>query len=164
MTKGILLSLALCAGIWLASGAAATPATPPSTTKKKTAKKVTHAAPAGAKTTAGSTPSRPTTSRSRAVAGKKTTRRAATPPRQLAPTKERYQQIQQALAGKGYYTGEPNGAWGPDSMDALKRFQADQNLPPDGKLTSLSLIALGLGPKRLSAQSPAQPAHVDQPQ
>lgn len=52
MTKGILLSLALCAGIWLASGATATPATPPSTTKKKTAKKVTHAAPAGAKTTA----------------------------------------------------------------------------------------------------------------
>jgi peptidoglycan hydrolase-like protein with peptidoglycan-binding domain len=159
VTKGILLSLALCAGIWLASGAAATPAAAPSTTKKKTAKKVIHPAPAGAKTTA-----RSTTSRSRAVAGKKTVRRAAAPPRQLAPTKERYQQIQQALAGKGYYTGEPNGAWGPDSMDALKRFQADQNLPPDGKLTSLSLIALGLGPKRLSAQSPPQPAHVDQQQ
>jgi peptidoglycan hydrolase-like protein with peptidoglycan-binding domain len=150
--------LALCAGIWLASGAATTPATPPSTTKKKTAKKVTHTAPAGANTAARST------SKSRVVAGKKTTRRTATAPRQLAPTKERYQQIQQALAGKGYYTGEPNGAWGPDSMDALKRFQADQNLPPDGKLTSLSLIALGLGPKRLSAQSPPQQPHVNQPQ
>ena len=27
-------------------------------------------------------------------------------------------------------------------MDALKRFQTDQNLPPDGKLTPLSLIAM----------------------
>lgn len=79
----------------------------------------------------------------------------------MAPSKDRYQQIQQALAGKGYFTGEANGQWGPDSVDALKRFQADQNLTPDGKLTSLSLIALGLGPKRLSAQSTAQPAHGD---
>jgi hypothetical protein len=54
--------------------------------------------------------------------------------------------------------------WGQDSIEALKRFQADQNLAADGKLTSLSLIALGLGPKRLSAQSPAQPAHSDQQQ
>ena len=77
----------------------------------------------------------------------------------MAPTKERYQQIQQALASKGYFSGEANGQWGPDSAEALKRFQADQNLTPDGKLTSLSLIALGLGPKRLSAQTPAQPAH-----
>lgn len=88
-------------------------------------------------------------------------RRATTHPRQLAPTKERYQQIQQALASKNYFSGEPNGVWGPDSVEALKRFQADQNLTPDGKLTSLSLIALGLGPKRLSAQSAGPPAHAD---
>jgi hypothetical protein len=30
----------------------------------------------------------------------------------------------------------------------LKRFQKDQNLPPNGRITALSLIALGLGPKR----------------
>ena len=35
---------------------------------------------------------------------------------------------------------------GADSVDALKRFQADQNLMPDGKINSFSLIALGLGP------------------
>jgi peptidoglycan hydrolase-like protein with peptidoglycan-binding domain len=62
---------------------------------------------------------------------------------------------------KGYFHGEPNGEWGPDSADALKRFQAEQNLTPDGKLTSLSLIALGLGPKRLSAQAHAQPSATD---
>jgi peptidoglycan hydrolase-like protein with peptidoglycan-binding domain len=57
-------------------------------------------------------------------------------------------QIQQALADKGYYTGPVNGAWGPDSVEALKKFQQDQNLAVDGKLGALSLIALGLGPKR----------------
>jgi hypothetical protein len=72
---------------------------------------------------------------------------------QQAPTADRYKEIQQALASKGYFQGEPNGAWGTDSADALKRFQADQNLMPDGKISSLSLIALGLGPKRLTAKS-----------
>ena len=72
---------------------------------------------------------------------------------QQAPTPERYQEIQQALAKKGYFQGEASGKWGADSDEALKRFQADQNLTPDGKINSLSLIALGLGPKRLTAQS-----------
>lgn len=80
--------------------------------------------------------------------GKKT---RATVHYQTTPTPERYQEIQQALASKGYYHGEVNGTWGADSIDALKRFQADQSLMPDGKISSLSLIALGLGPKRLTA-------------
>jgi len=77
---------------------------------------------------------------------------------QQAPTPDRYREIQQALVSKGYYKGEPNGEWGADSSDALKRFQADQNLMPDGKINSLSLIALGLGPKRLTAKSDVAPA------
>jgi hypothetical protein len=170
VTKGILLGLSLCAGTWLASGAATPTTNSTATTKKKTAKKRIHAVSAASKpttaaskaTTTASNPAVRSISRSRTSAGKKTAKRISTPPRQLAPTKDRYQQIQQALAGKGYFAGEPNGAWGPDSIDALKRFQADQNLTPDGKLTSLSLIALGLGPKRLSAQSAPQSAHVDQ--
>ena len=72
---------------------------------------------------------------------------------QQAPTADRYREIQQALASKGYFHGEPNGQWGSDSTDALKRFQSEQSLMPDGKITSLSLIALGLGPKRLTAKS-----------
>jgi murein L,D-transpeptidase YcbB/YkuD len=72
---------------------------------------------------------------------------------QQSPTPERYQEIQQALTKKGYFQGEASGKWGADSTDALKHFQAEQNLTPDGKINSLSLIALGLGPKRLSAQS-----------
>jgi peptidoglycan hydrolase-like protein with peptidoglycan-binding domain len=73
---------------------------------------------------------------------------------QLTPTPDRYKEIQQALADKGYYQGTVTGAWGPESADALKRFQKDQNLTDTGKLDSLSLIALGLGPKRnLSSRS-----------
>jgi peptidoglycan hydrolase-like protein with peptidoglycan-binding domain len=77
---------------------------------------------------------------------------------QPAPTPERYKEIQQALATKGYYKGEVSGVWGPDSVDGLRRFQADQNLDVDGKIGSLSLIAMGLGPKRTTAQAkPEQP-------
>lgn len=70
-----------------------------------------------------------------------------------APTPERYKDIQQALCEKGYFRGSINGQWSADSVDALKRFQSEQGLEPDGKLGALSLIALGLGPKRMTAQS-----------
>jgi hypothetical protein len=39
----------------------------------------------------------------------------------------------------------------------LKRFQREQNLPDDGKIGSLSLIALGLGPKRASLNNAPNP-------
>jgi hypothetical protein len=68
--------------------------------------------------------------------------------RQSNPTPDRYKQIQQALAQKGYLpTEQANGQWTDASADALKKFQTDQNLDPTGKINSLSLIALGLGPK-----------------
>ncbi len=69
-------------------------------------------------------------------------------PSQMAPTTDRYREIQQALMDRGYFRGEVSGAWGPESQDALKRFQHDQRIEPDGKLGSLTLISLGLGPKR----------------
>jgi peptidoglycan hydrolase-like protein with peptidoglycan-binding domain len=75
-------------------------------------------------------------------------RRRTTQRAQSAPTPERYKEIQQALADKGFYKGEVNGQWGPDSVQALKQFQEDQKLLVDGKIGALSLIALGLGPRR----------------
>lgn len=85
-------------------------------------------------------------------------RRPAGPSYQTHPTPERYKEIQQALTDKGYYKGEVNGQWGDDSVDALKRFQTDQKLVNDGKISSLSLIQLGLGPKHDgSAVVPAAP-------
>jgi len=48
-------------------------------------------------------------------------------------------------------------------VDALKRFQHDQSLIEDGKIGSLSLIALGLGPKRGGTSFLAAPAHEAEP-
>ncbi|HYW47127.1 MAG TPA: peptidoglycan-binding domain-containing protein [Bryobacteraceae bacterium] len=76
--------------------------------------------------------------------------------RQLQPAPERYKEIQQALAAKGYLQREDaTGQWTPASSEALKKFQTDQNLEGSGKINSLSLIALGLGPKREATANPA---------
>ena len=76
---------------------------------------------------------------------------------QQHPTAERYKEIQQALADKGYFHGPVDGNWGPESVDALTRFQREQSLVEDGKLSSLALIALGLGPKRVALPATAAP-------
>jgi len=70
----------------------------------------------------------------------------------MQPTPERYAEIQQALIDKGYAEAPADGKWGDRWIEALKRFQTDQKLDASGKITSLSLIALGLGPKH---ESPA---------
>lgn len=64
---------------------------------------------------------------------------------QAVPTPDRYKEIQQALADRGFYKGGVNGTWGPDSVGALKAFQVSQKLTDDGKINALSLIGLGLG-------------------
>lgn len=85
--------------------------------------------------------------------------RVAPPPGfQLQPDPDRYQEIQKALSEKGYFKGDVNGHWGDDSVDALKRFQADKGLTNDGKIDALSLIGLGLGPKHGSNGMTAAPA------
>ena len=80
---------------------------------------------------------------------------------QTAPTPDRYKEIQTALAQKGYLHAEASGKWDQESADALSRFQKDQNLDATGKVNSLSIIALGLGPKYEAAAGKApspQPA------
>ena len=82
-----------------------------------------------------------------------------------SPSNDRYREIQQALADKGYYTAEVTGAWDSASVESLNRFKTDQKLRADGKLCSLSLIALGLGPKYEAInveQLPAAPISTDQ--
>jgi len=117
-----------------------------------------HRTSAGAGTgpgTGSSTAGKTASARSSAARrGKKGTATAGRRPattwrnRQLAPTPDRYKEIQSALAAKGYLKPEEaTGTWGASSASALKRFQADQNLDASGKLTAMSLIALGLGPK-----------------
>lgn len=98
----------------------------------------------------------------KAVHGRARSKRVTAPSYQLHPDPERYQQIQQALADRGYFKGQVNGEWSDDSVDAMKRFQTDQKLDPDGKINALSLIGLGLGPKHeagtTAAAAPAHPA------
>jgi peptidoglycan hydrolase-like protein with peptidoglycan-binding domain len=99
------------------------------------------------------------TSSSKKTSSKKTTTKKAAAPTwrstQRTPTPERYREIQQALASKGYLqSGAPSGVWDSSSVEALKKFQEDQSLEPSGKLDSLSLIALGLGPKRDAPPAP----------
>lgn len=107
--------------------------------RRRAKKPVPKSAAVAKKTTAG---------KSRSARAK---RRRPAAMRQMAPTPERYQEIQQALAAKGYRGGSADGVWGPQWVEALKKFQQDQKLEPSGKLTSLSLLALGLGPKRDAA-------------
>lgn len=139
------LSLAVTLGLAVGMIGAATVAK-----KKSTAKK-------GSKTAASAHKKTGTTKKSGA-AGRP---RSATTwrNRQLTPTPERYKQIQQALSSKGYLSPEQaTGKWDDASAEALRKFQADQNLDANGKINSLSLIALGLGPQREVAAKPAAPA------
>jgi peptidoglycan hydrolase-like protein with peptidoglycan-binding domain len=134
------LVAALCGAVLQAQTA------PKSSAKKKTASSKTGSASRKA-------------SASKTTATKKKTvvvRRVA----QQQPTPERYKEIQQALADKGYFHGPVDGTWGADSADALKRFQREQNLEDDGKIGSLSLIALGLGPQRGTASAGPAPGSV----
>jgi peptidoglycan hydrolase-like protein with peptidoglycan-binding domain len=89
------------------------------------------------------------------------------PSYQTHPDTERYQQIQQALAQKGYFKGEANGTWGDDSVSALKQYQTESKIPNDGKISALSLIGLGLGPNRETPAEKSDPAlplaNADQP-
>lgn len=84
-------------------------------------------------------------------------RRARRPQYQSHPTVARYKQIQQALKDKGYYDGDVDGKWGPNSVSALQRFQTEQGIENEGKITSLALIGLGLGPKHTHALPPHPP-------
>lgn len=84
------------------------------------------------------------------------------PSTQQTPDPARIREIQEALAARGYNV-DVTGAWGAQSAEALKRFQEDNNinnLSGRGKLDSLTLIALGLGPNRQPAGTgiPAQKA------
>jgi hypothetical protein len=103
-----------------------------------------------------------TTSKTASSRGRKTTatRGVTWRNRQTSPSPERYREIQGALAAKGFLQPEDaTGTWNQTSSDALKKFQAEQNLESSGKINSLSLIALGLGPHRDPAppKAPLQP-------
>ncbi len=120
----------------------------------------------GSKATAAGTVGSRTSTAARHPATPLTQRRPTTSwrNRQAEPTPERYKEIQDALAAKGYLQPESaSGHWDQTSIDALRKFQADQKLDSTGKLNSLSLIALGLGPKYEAPALPVKPAESTAP-
>lgn len=79
--------------------------------------------------------------------------RPSRPATQQQPTSDRYREIQQALIDKGFLEGEPSGQWDATTVAAFKKFELSQNLRDDGKIDSMALIALGLGPSRTQTAS-----------
>lgn len=53
-------------------------------------------------------------------------------------------QIQQALANKGFYSGETSGNYDDATMEAMRRFQASNNIAATGYPTAHALKRLGL--------------------
>ena len=153
----------LAAMLTLVFAAGAATNTPAKKTAKKTAKTTTaHKATSSARKRT-STARRSSATARKGTAKKGTKRTTSWRNRQMTPTPERYKEIQRALAAKGYLKPEDaQGAWNQASVDAMKKFQSDQKLDSTGKINSLSLIALGLGPKHDSV--PAKPAETPQEQ
>lgn len=125
---------------------------------KKAPVAVHHESAAKSSATKPATTASKTAHRRTSTSSKKTATVVSRRTTQQQPTPERYKEIQQALADRGYFHGNVDGNWGVDSVEAMKRFQHDQNIADDGKIGSLSLIALGLGPKRVArTESPEKP-------
>jgi peptidoglycan hydrolase-like protein with peptidoglycan-binding domain len=81
---------------------------------------------------------------------------------QKGPTPDRINEIQQALAREGAYSGSPSGKWDAQTVAAMRRFQASRNLNPTGKLDALTLQKLGLG-SDVAGIAPPQPLLPDGP-
>jgi peptidoglycan hydrolase-like protein with peptidoglycan-binding domain len=79
---------------------------------------------------------------------------------QAAPTPERINEIQAALAKKGAYDREPSGKWDDSTTDAMKKFQASHGLNPSGKLDAPTLQKLGLGSETAGVAAPTPPPNA----
>ena len=94
----------------------------------------------------------------KAPAAQTARRPAPVPIQQARPTRDRYREIQQALADAGHYADAVDGVWGDRSEAALKQYQEVEGLQPSGKLDALTLIRLGLGPQYESPENASSAA------
>lgn len=146
----ILLGLLLGGGAIVDSASAATKKRAVATKKKATARTTTRRAPAKKATARkrASTAKRSTTARRARTVRRRAPARSARFRGPQSPSPDRLREIQQALLSNGFTNVEPNGKWDEASASAMKRFQEEHDIKPNGKINALSLIALGLGPKR----------------
>jgi peptidoglycan hydrolase-like protein with peptidoglycan-binding domain len=105
---------------------------------------------ASAKTTTG-------TSKKSGKSGKSSSRKSKKLKGQAAPTPDRINEIQDALAKNGAYTGTPSGTWDDSTVEAMKKFQSTHGLTPSGKMDALTLQKLGLGSDTAGMGVPTPP-------
>jgi len=85
------------------------------------------------------------------VAGKEQSTRSSTYSSSTAPSRydpATVRNVQQALNDKGYDPGPIDGQWGPNTEDAVRRFQQASGLPQTGELEGSTLAGLGVAPTR----------------
>jgi peptidoglycan hydrolase-like protein with peptidoglycan-binding domain len=88
---------------------------------------------------------------------KSSTRKSNRVKGQAAPTPDRINDIQGALAKNGAYTGSPTGKWDDSTVEAMKKFQASHGLNPTGKMDALTLQKLGFGSETAGMGVPTPP-------
>lgn len=59
-------------------------------------------------------------------------------------SKDQISTVQQMLASKGLYSGQPTGKLNPDTRDAIKRWQGDNDVKVTGTLNKETLLAMGI--------------------
>lgn len=69
---------------------------------------------------------------------------------------------QRALNARGYDAGPPDGVLGPRSRDAIRSFQAANNISPSGDLDAATMERLGIAVSAAAQRSVAQPATAAQ--
>lgn len=62
--------------------------------------------------------------------------------------------IQRRLRSLGFYDGGVDGIWGPNTQEAVARFQQSRGLEASGVLNPVTASALGLDPNNLAASVP----------
>lgn len=115
----------------------------------------THKAATSAKSSAA-----PSGAAKTAKSRKGTSRKSKRVKGQTAPTPDRINEIQAALAKKGFYAGEPTGKWDDDSAEAIRKFQAANGLMPTGKYDAWTLQKLGLGSGTAGLGAPTPPPNT----
>ena len=144
MTRLILAAMAVGSLTLPAAGAAQT---------TSAASKTTH------KPAAGTTASKTTTGTAKrsSKSGKRSSSKTKRVKGQAAPTSDRINEIQGALAKNGVYAGERSGKWDDSTVDAMKKFQSANGLSPTGKMDALTLQKLGLGSETAGMGVPTPP-------
>ncbi len=78
---------------------------------------------------------------------------AAAPPQQSATISPRaVQAIQARLRELGFYRGNVDGVWGPDTQAAIAQFQQSRGLQPNSQLNPATLGSLGFAPDMLATR------------